>query len=87
MASISKILTYHMLGDCRSRHTSTGQSNQTSLLKVTGYSRARAAYVILIHNIHDEKWKYKPTFFLAKNKNEDSDLGWTADLKINLDKL
>ena len=26
-------------------------------------------------------------FFLAKNKNEDSDLGWTADLKINLDKL
>ena len=25
--------------------------------------------------------------FLAKNKNEDSDLGWTADLKINLDKV
>ena len=36
---------------------------------------------------HGEKWKYEPTFFLAKNKNEDSDLGWTADLKINLDKL
>ena len=25
--------------------------------------------------------------FLAKNKNEDSDLGWTVHLKINLDKL
>ena len=25
--------------------------------------------------------------FLAKNKNEHSDLGWTADLKISLDKL
>ena len=36
---------------------------------------------------HGEKWKYEPTFFLAKDKNEDSDLGWTADLKINLDKL
>ena len=23
------------------------------------------------------------TLFLAKNKNEDSDLGWTVDLKIN----
>ena len=42
---------------------------------------------ILVHNIHDEKWKYEATFFLAKNKNEDSNLGWTADLKINLDKL
>ena len=31
-----------------------------------------------------EYWKYEPTFFLAKNKNEDSDLGWTADLKNKL---
>ena len=37
--------------------------------------------------IMDGKWKYEPTLFLAKNKNEDSDLGWTADLKINLYKL
>ena len=37
--------------------------------------------------ITDGKWKYEPTLFLAKNKNEDSDLSWTADLKINLDKL
>ena len=29
----------------------------------------------------------EPTSFLAKNENEDSDLGWTADLNINLDKL
>ena len=56
---------------------------------------------ILIHNnnlcklfrhkkkihVDDKKLKYEPTFFKAKNKNEDSDLGWTADLKINLDKL
>ena len=40
-------------------------------------THARAAYVSI----------YEPTFFLAKNKNQDSDLGWTADLKINLDKL
>ena len=38
-------------------------------------------------DIHDEKWKYEPTFFVAKNKDEDSDLGWTADLKINFEKL
>ena len=37
--------------------------------------------------IMDGKWKYEPTLFLAKNKNEDSDLGWTADLKMNFDKL
>ena len=48
-------------------------------------TRARAAYVNTIQ-CHGEKWKYEPTFFLAKNKNEDY-LGWTADLKINLDKL
>ena len=29
----------------------------------------------------------EPTSFLAKHKNEDSDLGWTADLNINLDIL
>ena len=37
--------------------------------------------------ITDGKWQYKPILFLAKNINEDSDLSWTADLKINLDKL
>ena len=48
-----------------------------------------AAYVntYTCHNIHGGKWIYEPTLFLAKNKNEDSDLGWTAYLKINLDKL
>ena len=50
-------------------------------------THARAAYVrILIHNIHDKNGNIN-FFFLAKNKKEDSDLGWTADLKINLDKL
>ena len=57
------------------------------ILKVTGYSRARAPPTYILIQCHGEKWKYEPTFFLAKNKNEDSDLGWTADLKINLDKL
>ena len=43
------------------------------------HARARAAYV----NTHGDMNQ----FFLAKNKNEDSDLGWTADLEINLDEL
>ena len=29
--------------------------------------------------ITDGKLKYEPTLFLAKNKNEDLDLAWTAD--------
>ena len=50
-------------------------------------THARARRLREYSYIHDEKWKYEPTFFLAKNKNEDSDLGWTADLKINLNKF
>ena len=70
------------------------------VIKVAGYSRERSGitsgncgfrarrlreypYIIIIH---DENGNMNQ-LFLAKNKNEDSDLGWTADLKINLDKL
>ena len=62
--------------------------NGASCFKVTGYSRARARRLReYSYNVMVKNGNYEPTFFLAKNKNEDSDLGWTADLKISLDKL
>ena len=54
-------------------------------LTVTGYSRARSG--IISGNCSFVPPTLMNQLFLAKNKNEDSDLGWTADLKINLDKL
>ena len=67
------------------------------IVPVTGYSRARsgitsatiavparAAYVnTQIIGLPDEKWNTNQ-LLSAKYKNEDSDLGWTADFKINL---
>ena len=51
------------------------------------FFRARAAYVNTPTVDMMKNGNMNQLFFIAKNKNEDSDLGWTADLKINLDKL
>ena len=59
-----------------------------SSFKVTGYSRARARRLReYSYNVMVKNGNMNQLFPSQKNKNEDSDLGWTADLKINLDKL
>ena len=68
------------------------------VIKVAGYSRARSGITsgncgFRARRLREYSYLYMMKngnmnqLFLAKNKNEDSDLGWTADLKINLDKL